>query len=417
MRNKNVILGYAKNEVTLSIPENRLKHVLTVNSVDITYRGEQAVVNALENPIGTPRLCDMVKSGQKVVIITSDISRPMPSMIALPPLVAELNKAGVADKDITVVFALGSHRKHTQAEQRYLVGDEMFERINCIDSDVNDCTRLGTTSHGTVVDIFTPVVKADFLICMGNIEYHYFAGYSGGAKAVMPGVSTMEAIRQNHSMMVDERACAGNLLSPVRQDIEEVVSRLLPVHFILNVVLDEHKKIIKAVAGDVTEAHRAGCAFLDSIYKVELDKRADIVVCSAGGFPKDANMYQAQKALDNAKHAVNDGGIIIWLADCTEGLGSATFEKWMCEKTPDQRISEIRTNFVLGGHKAAAVALVQKRARIFLVSSLDPDFVRGMYLEPYSDVATAFDEATAIMGENSSVIVMPFAGSTLPTVK
>ena len=416
MQNKTVTLGYAKGECSLEISSDRLQCVLTTNEVQYGLTGADAVVDALAHPIGTALLRDMVKQGQKVVIVTSDISRPMPSRKALPPLVDELNAGGIPDEDITVVFALGSHRRHTEAEQRYLAGDAIYERVRCIDSDVNDCVRMGTTSRGTTVDIFRTVAEADFLICMGNIEYHYFAGYSGGAKAIMPGVSTLEAIRLNHSMMVDEAAYAGNINSPVRLDIEEVVARLLPVDFILNVVLDEHKRIIRAVAGDVVQAHRVGCDFLDSIYKVRLDKPADIVICSAGGFPKDANMYQAQKALDNAKHAVRDGGIIIWLADCTEGMGSATFEKWMCDKTPEQRIVDIRRDFVLGGHKAAAVAMVTTRARVFLVSSLDPDFVRSMALEPYSDLETAFRDATVAMGEHSSVIVMPYAGSTLPVI-
>jgi nickel-dependent lactate racemase len=171
----------------------------------------------------------------------------------------------------------------------------------------------------------------------------------------MPGVSTRAAIRSNHRFMVEPESAAGRLEgNPVREDIEES-GRLCPSEFICNVVLDEHKEIIKCVSGHVVDAHREGCKFLDSLYAVKMEKKADIVIASAGGFPKDRNMYQAQKALDNAAHAVRDGGIIIWIAECSEGLGEKHFEDWMTghEKASDM-IEHIKRDFVLGGHKAAA---------------------------------------------------------------
>ncbi len=408
-------LAYGKTQLQLEVPPERLLGVLFPNKVDVELTGRQEVERALSQPIGAPLLGELVKSGMRVAIIASDITRPMPSRIALPPLVDRLNAAGIPDKDIFIVFALGSHRSHTEEEKRYLAG-ELYGRITLMDSDERNCTHLGCTSKGTSVDVFTPVAEADFVICTGNIEYHYFAGYSGGMKAIMPGVCTSEAIRQNHSMMVDREAKAGNLNSPVRQDIDEVY-KLIRADYILNAVLDEHKNIIKAVAGHYIEAHRAGCAFLDSLYKIRIKEKADIVVVSAGGYPKDQNMYQAQKALDNAKHAVKDGGVIIWLADCGEGLGSATFEKWMRTMTPSERVVNIQRNFVLGGHKAAAVSIVLENARIFLVSSLESDFVKSLYLEPYPSLEKAFAEATEYKGKDSTVIVMPYGGSTLPVIE
>ena len=276
---------------------------------------------------------------------------------------------------------------------------------------------MGTTAAGTPVDIDCTVASADLRICVGNIEFHYFAGYSGGAKAIMPGVSTREAIQQNHSRMVLEEAKAGNLLgNPLRQDIEEAAA-MVGVDFILNVVLDEEKRVVKAVAGDLRKAHEAGCRFLDRLYKIGIPERADIVVTTPGGFPKDINLYQAQKALDNAKHAVKDGGIIILAASCTEGLGSEVFERWMLgSESPDAMIEKIQKQFELGGHKAAAIAMVLKRCRIFLVSDLEDSFVRKLFMEPFSSVDEALTEAFRILGKDSSVIFMPHGGSVLPHV-
>ena len=406
-------LGYDKQQIQLEIGNDRLIKELLPNEVQVSLTGVDEVNRALDNPIGADKLENVVKSGDKVCIITSDITRPMPSKICLPPVLDRLNKAGIRDEDILIVFALGSHRPHTKEEMIYLVGEEVFNRVECVDSNPDSCIRVGMTSSGTLVDIFDRVVNSDFIICMGNIEYHYFAGYSGGAKAIMPGVSTKEAIRQNHKMMVDSEAFAGNLNSPVRLDIEEA-GKLLGIDYILNVVLDEHKNIIYACAGDSVKAHREGCKFLDSLYSVNIKEKADIVIVSAGGYPKDQNMYQAQKALDNAKHAVRKGGIIIWLASCKEGLGSKVFEEWMTTKSPSQMISDIKSDFKLGGHKAAAISLVLENARIFLVSDLNKGLVRGIHLEPFGSLNEAFNYATEVLGENSKVYVMPYGGSTLP---
>ena len=406
-------LRYDKEIVNFEVSNSRLIRELLPNPVDVDSIGVDEVRRALLNPIGSKKLSELVKAGEKICIITSDITRPMPSKVCLPPLLDELNQSGVKDSDILIVFALGSHRNHAEEEMRYLVGDEVYDRIECVDSNPDRCKRIGVTSKGTVVDIFDRVVDSDFIICMGNIEYHYFAGYSGGAKAIMPGVSTKEAIRQNHKMMVDPSAYAGNLNSPVRLDIEEA-GELLGIDFILNVVLDEHKQIIKAVAGHPVKAHRVGCAFLDELYSVGIKEKANIVVVSAGGYPKDQNMYQAQKALDNAKHAVKDGGIIIWLASCKEGLGSAVFEEWMTTKSPKQMIEDIKKDFKLGGHKAAAISLVLENARIFMVSDLPYELIKGIHLEPFGSLNDAFIEATKILGEDSTVYVMPYGGSTLP---
>ena len=413
----NTLVGYGKNKIEINIPDDRYMGTLVPNEVEIGLTGMEEVTRSLQNPIGSPKLSEIVKPGEKVVIVTSDVTRPIPSYKVLPPVLDELSKAGCSDDDITVVFALGSHGGHSEERKRSLVGDAIYDRVKCIDSDMGNVKRMGVTSRGTPVDIFTPVAEADRVICLGNIEYHYFAGYSGGAKALMPGVSTRDAIQNNHSRMVQPEACAGRLEgNPVREDIEES-GAIVGIDFIVNVVLNEKKEIIKSFAGDSVKAHREGCKFLDSFYAIELENKADIVVVSAGGFPKDINMYQAQKALDNAKHAVRDGGIIVWVAECSEGLGEKHFEQWMTghEKSSDM-ITHIKKDFILGGHKAAAIALVLERARIFFVSGFEPDFVRSMFLEPYSDVQTAIDAALEAIPDGK-VLVMPYGGSTLPRVK
>ena len=409
-------IGFGTAPQAIRIPDRNVMDVLTPNSVEITSFGQAEVVRALGEPIGTAPLAELAAGKKKVAIVTSDITRPMPTWAVLPPVLEELRKAGVTPEEITVVLALGSHRVHTEEEKKHLLG-EAYGKVRCVDSSEEGYVHMGITSTGTPVDIARAVAEADFRLCMGNVEYHYFAGYSGGAKAIMPGVSTREAIQANHRHMVEEGAAAGRIEgNPIRADLEEAL-RCCPVDFILNVVLDEHKQIVRAVAGDVILAHREGCRFLDKFYRKEIRELADIVIVSQGGAPKDMNLYQTQKALDNAKHAVKKGGTVILVGSCREGLGEKTFEQWMTSaQSPEELVERIRREFRLGGHKAAAIALVLKNAEIFLVSEMEDDFVKSIFMEPYHTVQDALDAALLKHGQDARVLVMPYGGSTLPVL-
>ena len=411
----NLEFGYGNSTQTVEIPDKNLIDILVSNEMEHAFKGQEAVRKALASPIGAPTLDKLVKPGQKIAIITSDISRPLPSYDVLPVVLDTLYAAGASREDITVVFALGSHRCHTQEEMIRLVGERCFREVRCIDSNPNDCVHMGTTEKGTPVDISRVVAEADFKICLGNIEFHYFAGYSGGAKAIMPGVSTPAAIQANHRMMVSPDARAGKLEgNPIRQDIEEA-GNICGIDYIVNVVLDEHKNIVYAVAGDVTKAHREGCAYLDQMYLKKIPQKADIVIVSQGGAPKDANLYQTQKALDNAKHAVRDGGAIILIGACPEGLGSKKFEQWLTSApTAHSMVERIGREFELGGHKAAAIGMVLESASIDLVSEMDDAFVESIFLTPRKSAQEAFDIAMAKYGPDSTVIAMPYGGATLP---
>ncbi len=412
---KTLEFGYGKGVQQVQLPEENVMGVLLSNEIEHERRDEAAVIYALENPIGKERLSTYDLRGKKIAIVTSDISRPLPSYRILPALLDELEKAGAAMENIVVVLALGSHRNHTEEEKIALCGKEAYDRVRCIDSTPNDCIHMGVTKTGTPVDVSREVAEADFKICLGNIEFHYFAGYSGGAKAIMPGVSTPEAIQANHRMMVSPDAHAGKLEgNPIREDIEEA-GEICGIDYIVNAVLDEHKNIVYAVAGDVTKAHRVGCKYLDKMYRKPLKERADIVLVSQGGAPKDANLYQTQKALDNAKHAVKKGGTIILIGACNEGMGSKKFESWLTSApTAHSMVERIHKEFELGGHKAAAIGMVLEDADIYFVSEMDPDFVRSIFLTPFSSAQEALDKAFEKYGPDAAVLAMPFGGATLP---
>ena len=379
---------------------------------------EKILEEALEHPLGTKRLEEIVRPGEKAVIVTSDNTRPIPSYKVLPPVLLKLEQAGIRKEDIQIIFGRGSHRKQTPEEQAALVGKDVYAQYHCSDSDSDHTYHYGETKSGTPVDIDARIHEADRVICLGNVEYHYFAGFSGGAKAIMPGCSTRAAIEKNHRFMVKEEAHAGKIKgNPVREDIEEAAA-MVHVDFIVNVVLNTKKEIVYAAAGDMTAAHRDACRHLVDLYAMPIEAQADIVIVSQGGAPKDRNLYQTQKALDNTKYAVKEGGVVIVCGSCKEGFGEPHFENFMkTYQDPDEMIQALFDHFVLGAHKAAAIAMVQKRAEIYLVSDLPDEVVNQTFLQPFHSLGEAYAAAQKKFDGKGTVIAMPYGGSTLPQLK
>jgi len=411
-------LRYGNSTVRVAVPSGNLAGVLLPTEPVLPPDEKAEIERALQNPIGSAPLEQMAKPGMKVVIMASDVTRPSPSHKLLPPLLERLKSAGVPESDVTVVFAMGIHRHMTDAEKRMLVGDEIYSKYKCVEStESGEWVYLGQTSRGTPVEVCPEVASCDLLICTGNIEYHYYAGYTGGVKAVLPGACSRRTVEHNHAMQMLPYAELGSYdKNPVRQDMEEA-GKIIGVDFMLNVVLDEKKNIVKAVAGDPVLAHAEGRDAVDRLYGIPIEREADIVVVSAGGRPKDINLYQAQKALENAVRAVRPGGIMILLAECPEGLGDKNFEEYMTKYPLDEAIERIRQKFVLGAHKAAVIARNLKKADIYLVSALSPQVVEARKLTPFGQAQEAFDAALRKMGDGASVLIMPFGGSTVPFPK
>ncbi|MHB1651763.1 MAG: nickel-dependent malate racemase, LarAH6 family [Desulfitobacteriaceae bacterium] len=409
---------YGLQTKELSIPEENLLGVLYPNESAISQEGAE-IRRALQKPIGAKRLAEMIDPQQKVAIMVSDITRPSPTKKLLPPLLEELGAANVLQDKITIVFGMGTHRLHTPEEQKALVGESIYENYRCVDSTAeDDYVSYGLTKLGTPIEICRSVAEADFRICTGNVEYHYCAGYSGGAKAIMPGASSRRSIEVHHALQLMPEARIGKVEgNPFREDMEEIGAKV-GIDFILNVVLNQKKEIVQAVAGDARLAHLEACAKVDSMYGIEIGSLADIVVVSAGGYPKDLNVYQAHKALENAQYAVKRGGIIILTAECKEGAGNDTFRTWMREAdTLDAVLDRLREKFMMGGHKAAAVARILKRAQVYAVTSLPAADLKELFMVPKSSLEEALADALAEKGRDATIWVMPYGGSTLPRLR
>lgn len=405
-------LPFGNTTVSLNIPETHPVETVVPNEALITSDPGTIILKALQNPIGRERLSKIVQPGDTVSIIVSDTTRPVPTALMLPPILNKLLAANVEKEDITIIFALGIHRHHTEEEKQNIVGQDIYQEYQCIDHNIEQCDNLGTTSQGTPVEVFEPVARSDIVICTGNIEHHYFAGYTGGLKAVLPGVSSRQSIEANHARMIEQGTAPGNPDCPVRADLEEA-GKILGIDFILNVILNTNKQIVGVVAGHPVKAHRAGAAMVDAMYKREVEP-ADIVVVSQGGWPKDINLFQSHKALEHVKAAVRPGGAIILVARCSEGLGDKVYEQWLDNTSgPQDAIRRLNHGFIQGGHKAALIGKLAEEFELYLVSDLSAETANKAYFMAASSVQEAFESTVLQYGPQARVVVVPYGGSTL----
>jgi nickel-dependent lactate racemase len=285
-----------------------------------------------------------------------------------------------------------------------------------MDHDMSSAHYIGVTRRGTKVSVNPRFLDADFSIAVGNVDVHYFAGYTGGHKAVVPGLAGKETIERNHSLMTLPNAQPGLADSnPVREDIEEA-GRLAGLRYTVNVVLDDADRIVSASAGDPVAAHRAATRTVDELVKVPIGERADIVVASAGGYPRDINFHQAHKAIENASHAVKDGGTIIAVAECGEGFANPIFQSWtMNASSLDEAGKRLSERFVLGAHKAFALSNIAKRAEIVLVSDKMAQ-ANPLIFKISTSLQEAFNNALQSHGNGASVLLIPNAMNALPVL-
>jgi nickel-dependent lactate racemase len=416
-----VWLPYGKTEVCVRIPARNFLGTIKPADKSGAPDTRKEIERALRKPLASKSLGDIVEPEHKVAIVVDDATRPAPSRVMLPPLLDELNNSGVKDKNITIIFGCGTHRAVTHEEAVRLLGERIVNRVEAISHDYKgeNQVHIGKTKkHGTKVYLNHVFAQADVKILTGDICFHYYAGYGGGRKSVLPAVAGEETIKHNHVMLLDPNAKTGILKgNPVHQDMMEA-AKLAEVDFILNVVMNSRGEIVKAFAGDLEPAFREGTKLVDEIYRVQVDRKAEIVVVSAGGHPADVNLFQAYKGIDNALRVVKRGGAVILVAECPEGHGNQTFYDWMVKfKDLNAVKRQIKRNFVLGGHKAYYLMKALEKVEIFLVSSMPDYYAQNVFgLKTARAVNDAMNQALSIAGKRAKVLVMPHGNLTLPEI-
>jgi nickel-dependent lactate racemase len=417
-----VWLPYGKTDICVRVPARNLLGSIEPKEHSGAADAEAEVERALREPIGSKRLSEIARAEHKVAVVVDDATRRTPSGAMILPLLAELNAGGVKDENVTVVFGCGTHRAVKAEEADRLLGAEVVKRVRTVSHDckAQDLVHVGATkTHGNKVYLNRAFAEADVKVLLGDVGFHYYAGYGGGRKSVLPAVSGEETIKHNHAMLLHANARTGVLAgNPVHEDMTEA-ARFARVNFILNVVTNSKGEIVKAFAGELERAFLEAVKAVDEMYRVTVDRRADIVVASAGGYPADINLFQAYKAVDNALEAVKRGGVIILVAECPEGHGNQVFYDWMTRFKELKAVErEIKRNFVLGGHKAYYLLKALQNHQIILVSSLPDYYAANVFkLKTVRAVNDALTQALRIVGSNGRVWVMPHGNFTLPEVR
>lgn len=405
-----VDLPWGRGTVRLNLPGNRPAVVYAPNELPCVTDGVAEVRRAMSEPIGTAPLGELARGRRSAAILVDDATRAVPTATMLQPIVEELRGAGLRDEQITVVASTGLHRPLTDDEARHALGGLPLRLISHDPHDGSELADLGETSRGTPLRVNRTVAEADLRILTGDVELHQFVGYGGGAKSVLPGVCDAEGALATHAKMESPGAGPGRIDdNPIRLDIEEAAD-LLGVDFLVNVVLDGRRRIVRAVAGDVHAAFRAGVDLVDRMFKVEVPEPVDLVICSPGGFPKDIDLYQSQKAIRSARRIVREGGSIVALAECREGHGSELAYQWARRaRSPQEIIDRHRAEFTMGGHKAYQLAVDVQWASVYLYSAMPAEITETFFLKPLDNPG----QAEAIAARGRSVAVLPQASSTL----
>ena len=415
-------LKYGKKEVQLPIQDKNIIKILNPEKQEVLLNPENKLKELLKNPIGCPSLRELIfqKKASKILIIVNDITRPTPYEIILPPLLDELHQIGIKKENIIFMVATGIHRSNSQEEIKEIFGKNIFSAYKFINHDCDNPRHkdLGKLKSGNKLWVDPIVSDIDFIITTGVVVPHYFAGFSGGRKSILPGICGRKTIEANHAQMVHADSRAGNLKgNPVHQEMQEAAEKV-GVDFNINVVTDENHKIVEIVAGKLLTSWQQGVEICKKIYLCPIKKKAEVVIASAGGYPKDINVYQAQKALENACHTVKPGGTIILLAECAEGYGEATFEKWIEEASnPDDIINRLKRKFVLGGHKAYAIARVTKEVEVILISSLPMRKVQKLFCIPMKDITQALNYVEEKYGRDYQSYILPSGNAVFPKLE
>lgn len=414
-------LRYGDKHIRLNLENEKIKGILSANKTKLLKRPLTYLEKLLDKPIGCPSLRELIieKKAQKVLIIVNDVTRPTPYHILLPPLLKRLDQLGISE-DIIFLIATGAHRGNTVEENIRIFGDSLVSSYNFINHLCDDekLIDLGRLKSGNRLLVNSIVEKVDFIITTGVIVPHYIAGFSGGRKSILPGICGRETIETNHANMVHPKAMTANLIgNPVHEEMMEAAGKVI-VNFNINAITDEDGNIVDIVAGALTESWLEGVEICRRSYICSIPEKADVVITSAGGYPKDINVYQAQKALDNAYQAVKPGGTIVLVAECREGLGNNVFEKWINEAQTIKDIEErLKKRFVLGGHKAYAIAKVAKEVDIILLSSLKKEQVKKLFMIPALDMKQAIKLVQEKHGPDFKCYLIPNGSIVLPQIK
>lgn len=420
-----ISMKYGKEAFELNLGHKNVKIITSLSSTEVK-KEEEILRQAIENPIDSPRLKDIVKPDEDICIIIPDITRLWQKpLVYLPFIIEELEKAGVKDKNIYFLCALGTHRKQTTEEHKLIVGEELFKRFKVMDHDSRDEVNLhyvGTTSFGTEVFINKFALQCKHIILAGGIVFHDLAGFGGGRKGILPGISGYHTVMQHHALSLNPNGSGSNSRvktalmegNPFNDDMMEAAEFVKP-SFLFNVIVDSDGNFTAAVAGNYITSHKKGCEILKSIDSSSIKEKAEVIIASCGGYPKDIDLYQASKALSNAVEAVKDGGTIILAAECIEGLGHEDMNHIFYNfKNNSEREQEVRREYTIAKFFAFIICEMAVKYNLVLVASIEANALECCNIKIKSTLKEALNYTEDAIKNANLIYIMPTAGNTLP---
>lgn len=425
---KHIVLKYGKHSINLPLTPLPLSYtILNPSSLKTIVKVEEYINKAIDAPIQSKPFNDTFRKQESVLILLSDITRYTASELYLPIIIDRLNQNGIVDKNITILCALGIHRKQTAQEHKKILGANLHKRFEVADHDAFDkdtMVALGTTRRGTPIEVNHLLAKTDHIILTGGIRFHYYAGFGGGRKSILPGVSSFNACVSNHLLALNPQGQGGRhplaqtgILkgNPVHEDMVEVCDYFRSL-FLFNTILSPQRELLKVVAGDVHAAFNQGCRFLKDNFSVPISKKADLVIASCGGHPWDINFIQAHKTMEIAANALKAGGVMILLAECSQGFGNPRFLKWFNNESAESFERNLRTHYEINGQTAYSTFLKAKKHHIILLSSLKEREVKKMSLVPVPTIEKALEKAYNLLGSSPLTYIIPDGSSVLPSM-
>jgi nickel-dependent lactate racemase len=425
MKPLRVTLDYGRNGLPVELPADRVVGPLGIQAVPPLPDPEAAVEARLARPTGSPPLAELARGRRDACILVCDITRPVPNPVILRPLLRALHEAGIPRENVRILVATGLHRPSTEAERVEMLGAEIAARYRVEDhhgTRLDEHTYLGTTPSGVPAWIDTRYVEADLKIATGLIEPHLMAGYSGGRKLICPGIAALETVKLWHGpkFLEHPKADCGFLDgNPVHEENTRI-ARLAGCDFIVNVTLDQDRRVTSVVAGDMERAFLEGVRFVEGVVKAAVPRPVDVVVTSAAGYPLDTTFYQAVKGLTGCLPIVKQGGTIILAASLSEGIGSAEFASLFRENPSlDVFMERIlgKDYFVLDQWQLEELAKVRRKAKVKVVSDgLPADVLAGLFVEPAPSVESAVAASLAEYAPDAQVAVIPKGPYVLPVL-
>ncbi len=418
---KKVQLAYGKGSISIEVPDKAV--IVEPPHIESLADEKGAVVHALRHPTGTPPLKEMVKASDTVAIVISDITRPTPNHKLVPWLIEELSH--VPKENFVVINGLGSHRHNTREELISMLGQEVVDTIRVINHeafDEKELVHVGRNSYGSEVYLNKTYVEADFRIVTGFIEPHFFAGFSGGPKGINPGIVGIKTIQDFHNaeMIGNPKSTWGVIEGNGVQDAATQNCLMAKPQFMLNVTLNGDKEITNVFAGDVIQAHRVGCEFVKHHAMVAVDHSFDIVITTNAGYPLDQNLYQTVKGMSAGAQIVKEGGSIISVAECSDGLPShGNFGPILKMRNTPQALLDMinEPSFSMFDQwEAQALAMIQVKADCYLYSSLDKETVADCMLQSVTNIEQTLAKLIDKYGPDASIAVLPLGPLVVPYV-